>query len=229
MEAMVKQIDEVLDEFRDLKRRTEIVSAEISKTYLPADYSWSKPFPLYYGDLDIGKIEGHAREFITHVVQRTMPNVEIHTRDAEQWFRDQSAFSAAAYLQYLRDTYADQDSHALKQITKAVTEMVPRIRDGKYLSSMRDVQTVEEWPRRGKQTIILRTWGYDSTRKEYLEKFSKYCNIILDGVAPASASNTCGYIIETKMFKNGSISVKFDKKETADKMIAAVLNLKDKE
>lgn len=88
-----------------------------------------------------------------------------------------------------------------------------------------DVKTPEEWPRRGKQTIMVRTWGYESNRHEYLEAFAKYCNIVLLGVAPATASSECPRILGTTLYKNGGAAVKFDNKEAADKMIEAVLAL----
>lgn len=221
MDELVKRIDAILEDTRELIERIKTENLSICDKYTPNDFLSIGPFPSISYDI---RLEIHAMQFITSCFQNSLSNIKIDKNEAKTYFSKNQPFRAHAYLQYLKETYGDQSQIAHKQIIQSVLEMIPYIPDGKTWRG-KHVKYPSDWPRRGKSTITVRTRDNDDCSSQYyLKQFCRYCNIVLNNANPADAESICPQIIEIKTFQNGNANVKFINNRDVETIIVSILN-----
>lgn len=234
---ILEEIDKFLESSRALATEALRTNARILKTIGDTDrYSG----PLWKVDgrhdpLNIPSIELDIYRFLIKIAQPDYPNIVFDDKALTKYVSEIKPFTAKGFIEYLESIHADKDGIALRQLQESVISHMPRI---KCESSWygRQLNSIEEWPMRGKRTLVFRVAGREWHVKQDLEKMLKHIDVALGGVKPTEATAPefipAGegglehtFVESYKSFSNDNLNLRFRKEEDAERYKQVVYDL----
>jgi hypothetical protein len=233
---ILEEIDKFLESSRALVAEAVRTNENVLKIIGDRD-RYSGPLWKVDGEsdpLNIPSIEKDVRRFVTKIAQREYPNMEFDDKALDTFVVDMKPFTVKGFIEHLESIHADKDGIALIQLQKAVISHMPRVKCGNWCG--RDLENIEEWPMRGKRTLVFRIYGREWTVNQELEKMLKHIDIVLGGVKPTEATvqekipegegNLEHTFVESyKAFSNSNVNIKFRKEEDAERYKQMVYDL----